>query len=572
MNNRSRIIAIAGIVVVGLIVAIVVITRITQDEVALNSLPNGVAAGDVTPTSVVLWTHSTKTGPVTFTYGTDETFEKNVGSATATVTDAMLPVKVQIDGLTPHTQYYYRAANAVGESAVGTFRTPAEIGTTTGLRFGVTGDWRGDLSPYPAVTNVRERDLDFMVLLGDTIYADVPSPDLALPQALSLADFRIKHNEGYGARYGLNVMADLRASTAVFVMIDDHEVTNDFAGSAPPDSDLRFMGYDGAFINQTELFSRGLLVFQEYNPLRDEFYGATGDPRTANQRKLYRYATFGSDAAIFLLDARSFRDEEVNPMGGMLNEVPLLSFLGSETGERTMLGQAQLADLKVDLLAAQAAGITWKFILVPEPAQNLGIANAGDRFEGYPAERAALLRFIDENKLTNVVFVAADFHGTLINDLAYQTRPLAEPTPIAAFEIVTGPVAYDKPFGPTIVNLALGWHMLTPEAVADYEAMSRVEKDRFVEHLVNAQMAPFNYSPIGLQDAELLDVELVRGSYLVGHTFGWTEFQIEAETQMLRVITYGIDSYSKQELDADPAAILARAPEVVSEFVVYPQH
>jgi alkaline phosphatase D len=37
-----------------------------------------------------------------------------------------------------------------------------------------------------------------------------------------------------------------------------------------------------------------------------------------------------------------------------------------------MLGNPQLERLEADLLAAQDDGIVWKFVMVPEPIQNLG--------------------------------------------------------------------------------------------------------------------------------------------------------------------------------------------------------
>jgi len=55
-----------------------------------------------------------------------------------------------------------------------------------------------------------------------------------------------------------------------------------------------------------------LQAFQEYNPLQDEFYGATGD-RTADERQLYRFNTYGSDAAVFYWTL-SFRDAELPPV------------------------------------------------------------------------------------------------------------------------------------------------------------------------------------------------------------------------------------------------------------------
>src|SRR5690606_39964051 len=57
-----------------------------------------------------------------------------------------------------------------------TRRSSALDGERQGLRFGASGDVRGDLAPYPAIANAPGRDLDFFVHLGDTVYADFPSP------------------------------------------------------------------------------------------------------------------------------------------------------------------------------------------------------------------------------------------------------------------------------------------------------------------------------------------------------------------------------------------------------------
>lgn len=532
-----------------------------------TTLPNGVAAGDVTQTTAVLWTRSTETGTVTFEVAADADFGSVVQTATADVTDPLLPVKVSIDGLSPATQYSYRVTDSAGNSAVGTFRTPAEAGTKTGLRFGVSGDWRGELAPYPSVRNADERDLDFFVLHGDTIYADYPSPDVPIGQATTVEEYRRKHNEVYAERQGLNTLADLRASTAVLAMIDDHEVTNDFAGGAPPSSDPRFGSSEAEFINDTDLYETGLQVFQEYNPLRDEFYGDTGDPRTAEERKLYRYQTYGSDAAVFLLDARSFRDEEIKNPAEFTGETTAAMIVQTYQPGRTMLGAAQFEELKADLLDAQEQGITWKFILVPEPAQNLGPLNAGDRFEGYAAERADLLKFIVENDIRNVVFIAADIHGTLVNNLTYAEAPGGEQIVTDLWEITTGAVAFDAPFGPTVVALAAGLEFITPQQRALYNVAPPALKEQFMSELINGQIEPFGYNPIGL-DGSPVAAELVSGGYLVTSSFGWTEFEIDAGTQQLRVTTYGIPAYTQSQVLDDPAKVAALEPAVLSEFTV----
>jgi phosphodiesterase/alkaline phosphatase D-like protein/2',3'-cyclic-nucleotide 2'-phosphodiesterase (5'-nucleotidase family) len=540
-----------------------------------DSSIQGIASGDTTATSTMLWAHTSAQGDVTFEYDTSSGFE-NAQRVTAAATNSLLPVKVAIEGLQPGTTYSYRVTDAEGAVATGTFRTAAAAGTPAGLRFGVSGDWRGELSPYPAISNVAGQNLDFFILHGDTIYADYPSPDVPAAQATTIEEYRQKHAEVYGTRYDMNTWAAVRASTSVMATIDDHEVTNDFAGGAAPSTDERFLPSDAAYINDTELYEIGLQAFQEYNPIRDEFYGDTGDPRTAEERKLYRFATYGSDAAIFLLDNRSFRDPHIENITDLTDVSQLTAFFAAAYDPtRTMLGQPQLADLKNDLRTAHESGITWKFVIVPEPMQNFGPVEAADRFEGYAAERTEILKFIDDNDIKNVVFVAADFHGTVVNNIFYQVPPNVGPTAPQVetdmFEVVTGAVAFDEPFGPTVVQLAADLGLLTEPQKAVYDSLNTLqEKDAFFKELANQAMTAVGYDPLGLEGSQI-DFDLLQGDWVVAHTYGWTEFVIDAATQVLTITTYGIEAYSQAELEADPEAIKSRTPTIYQQFTVTPK-
>lgn len=534
------------------------------------AFPNGVAAGDVDQNSAVLWTRTTHPGTVTFEVAS--TKGEVTGVYTVDSTDPMLPVKITIDGLMPATQYTYTVTDSAGESLSGQFQTSAEIGTFAGLRFGVSGDWRGELRPYPALSNIPERSLAFFVEHGDTIYADIPSVDFPSEQAISVDDYRIKHAEVYSERFGRNYWADVRASTAIYATIDDHEVTNDFAGGASPSTDERFAGETVEFINQTALYRNGLQVFQEYNPLRDEFYTNTGDNRVDGRPKLYRSVTFGSDAAIFILDARSFRDQNQEGTLDIFNREAIQTYLESLFVEgRTMLGRPQVEDLKRDLLAAHNAGITWKFIMIPEPAQQTGWFGGNDRWEGFAPERTEVMQFIEDNSIRNVVFVAADVHTTFINNITYQTEAGGNVIPTHAFEISTGSVAFYPPTGQALVEGAREFGLITEGAFTTYQNSSLVEKDALLQDLFNRFVLGLQgYDALGLEDT-LINAAFSEGGYVLGHSFGWTEFDIDAASQMLTVTTYGVPAYDRDTLEANPSAIIDQIPAILSQFTVTPQ-
>ncbi|MCU0515703.1 MAG: alkaline phosphatase D family protein [Oscillatoria sp. Prado101] len=553
-------------------------------EPGWSTLPNGVASGDTTQTSTVLWTRTTVPGTVSFQYSTDSNFNTVLGTQTATATDPAVPVKVQVAGLTPGTQYFYRITDAGGTSAVGQFRTPAALGTRQGLRFGVSGDWQGELAPYPSISNAPERNLDFFVQMGDTVESDSASPDLpGVRQAKTQEDFRTKHNEIYSQRFGFNPWADLRSATTTYATWDDHEITNDFAGGAAPAQSPQKEGIFGTgsgFVNDTPVFDAALKAFQEFKPLRDEFYGSTGDDRTEIEQKLYRFNTHGSDAATFVLDLRSFRDAPLTNIPETADAATVNQFLAdSFNPNRTILGTAQLQQFKNDLLVAQQAGITWKFVMSTVPMQHFGIPVAGERWESYAAERTDLLRFIEDNNIENVVFVTGDFHGTVVNNVTYQEGAGQPQIPTGAFDVMVGSVGiqlnigqgpFAAPFGTATVAFTPA--ALLPQSEKDrYNALpTREEKDAFIRNVLDTRTAPLGYDPVGLEGSEI-DAQILQGSYVAAHTYGWTEFEIDPQTQQLLVTTWGVEPYTQTQLEANPTPVANQTPTIVSQFVVNPK-
>ena len=69
----------------------------------------------------------------------------------------------------------------------------------------------------------------------------------------------------------------------------------------------------------------------------------------------------------------------------------------------------------------------------------------------------------------------------------------------------------------------------------------------------------------------LIDATLVQGDYVAVHNYGWTEFEIDPQSQQLRVMTWGIAPYTAEDLRVNPEEVLARTPQIISEFIVNPQ-
>jgi alkaline phosphatase D len=551
-----------------------------------TAFPNGISSGDVTQTSAVLWTRAVALGELTFEVATDASFTQIVNTEQVTVTDSTVPMKVQVTDLDPNQQYFYRAIDADGHTIAGSFATASELGSYDGFHFGVGGDWIGELAPYISLKNAAAADLDLFIKLGDTIYADLIAAThpvlgfgIFLPDpggTTTLQEFQLKHDAVYSDQLGFNYWADLQSNTPILSMIDDHEVIDNFAGGAHPSSDLRF-DQTGDFINETAFFATGLEAFHQFNAIEERTYSGTGDDLFDGAPDLYRYNTYGSDAAIMMLDERTFRDE--GPSGGGLlptNPVPFLIDAFDPT--RSMLGDTQFERLKQDLLDARDNGITWKFVILPEPMQNNGpTLFPEDRYEGYAAERAVLLKFIDENHIENVVFVSSDAHWLSVNNLTYQERPFGPQIASSAIDITTMAVG-TVPIAPQIPPFLVGAPPpfgLTPAQFAFYNSLPNApdsdsipnDKDDFVKGILNGAINLFGYDPIGLSSTQ---ATLTQGDYFVGHSLGWTDFNVDGTTGELVVTTYGVPAYTTQDLTANPAGVLALNPTIVSQFTLTP--
>jgi alkaline phosphatase D len=388
----------------------------------------GVASGDVTATSAILWTRSDVPGAVRAVVATDPELRHVVARIDGEATpERDLTVQVTAGGLEPARRYFFRFEGHDGVSDTATFRTAPPPDSVERLAFVFSGDSDGTrLDGRPAhnefevLDRAREEAGDFFLYFGDTIYAD------AGQSAATLDEYRAKYRENRGYR----ALRDLLASTPVYVTWDDHEVFNDF---------------DGQTVDPARM-QAGRQAFGEYFPVA----------RQDDGMRLYRAYRWGKTAQFFILDGRQYRSGDVSDACGG-DVVPTLGAPGVGQGglraiaglpeqtdpaclaaladpSRTMLGARQLSWLKQGLLNSDA---TWKFVVNSTPMMELFV-EPYDRWEGYAAERRALLDFIVAHGIRNVVFLTTDWHATIFGEVRLDT--FSDPR-VAAYEFIVGPIA-----------------------------------------------------------------------------------------------------------------------------------
>ena len=214
----------------------------------------GVASGEPLPRGVTLWTRlapepfakdggiAAKSVQVQWQVATDEGFTNIVASGTvAALAELAHSVHVDVNGLQPGRDYFYRFIVAARASPVGRTKTaPARARRRAALRVRSCQDWQHGF--YSAYRRMAEQDLDLVIHLGDYIYEDGICPtggarNVKIPATLreeyrSLERYRLQH-----ALYKTD--PDLQAAHRIFpwaVTWDDHEVENDYAGTHPEDS------------------------------------------------------------------------------------------------------------------------------------------------------------------------------------------------------------------------------------------------------------------------------------------------------------------------------------------------
>jgi alkaline phosphatase D len=329
----------------------------------------------------------------------DRLFRTVVQSGTAVARPELgHSVHVEVNGLAPAAEYFYRFRAGGEISQVGRTRTaPAAGGPVDRLRFGVCGCSHFETGYFTGYRRIAEEAFDFVIHTGDYIYeyrADGGRNDGRVRQhngeeIYTLVDYR--------NRYALyksdpDLIAAHR-SAPFLVSFDDHEVENNYAG----DLDENGTPAEVFVLRRAAAYQ----AYYEHMPLR-----AASLP-VGSSIRLYRRLQFGDLIDLSVLDTRQWRSDQA--CGDGFRTCPAAADPG-----RTMLGAAQEAWLFDNLPTARARWTVLSQQVYSFARDHKSLDPAArfnmDTWDGYAAARARLYGRLRDTRAPNPVVISGDVH------------------------------------------------------------------------------------------------------------------------------------------------------------------
>lgn len=377
----------------------------------------GVASGDPLSDGVVLWTRlapdplnggGMPMKPVTVIWevAADPGMKKIVRNGGVLARPEIAhSVHVEVDGLEPGREYWYRFWSEKDASQIGRTRTaPAAGATVDRLRFAFCGCQHYEMGYFTAFRHLANENADFVFHTGDYIYEYGERRRGRPPRVRSHTGKEVYSLADYRNRYALYKsdpdLIAAHASAPFIVSWDDHEVDNNWAGDSDQD------GTPPALFDLRR--AAAFQAYYEHMPLRKS--ALPGGARL----RLFRRLRFGDLIDFNVLDTRQHRSDQSCGDRWRADCADALD------PSRTMLGSAQERWL-VDNLASASA--KWTVLAQQVPSYRLLSPRGGkrllnmDKWDGYPAARQRLYTALVERRAPNPVVLSGDIHAHMAAEL-----------------------------------------------------------------------------------------------------------------------------------------------------------
>ena len=411
----------------------------------------GVASGDPDHESVILWTRlapkplepggGMPKAPVEVHWeiAEDSSFKKIVQSGKINATPELgHSVHIEPRGLKPDHWYSYRFKSGDATSPIGRTRTmPAPGASPDKLRFAVTSCQNFEAGLFTAYQQMAKDKPDLVFHLGDYIYEYASGRNGKVrthlgPEIESLDQYRIRYAQ-YRSDKDLQAM---HAACPWFVTWDDHEFDNNCAADISEQKNVDTAKF---LIRRANAYQ----AYYEMMPLR------TSSLPVGPNMTLYRKGSFGTLAEFFILDTRQYRSDQPN------NDRKSPLNAAATNPRNTLLGETQRKWLFDSMSASKG---TWNILaqqvmmaLADRSSAKAPANYSMDQWPGYAHERAALLKYVRDHKITNPVVLTGDIHSNWANEL--RIDDFKQEQAIIATEFVTTSLSSGGNGSPTIKGL-----------------------------------------------------------------------------------------------------------------------
>lgn len=359
-----------------------------------TEFPFGVASGDPTPNSILLWTKVLSmtlddSVMVGWQIATDALLKNVIANGAVSANpNSAYTVQVDVNELQPSTTYFYCFYTENDTSVIGRTKTASLDGEA--LKFAVASCSNYQYGYFMAYAHMaQQNDLDAVLFLGDYIYEYGPRADgnrthIPPREIISLEDYRSRY-----AQYRLDSnLREVHRLHPFITIWDDHEIANNsYAGGAG-----NHQNEEGDWETRK---ANALQAFYEWIPVR----------RKSTESGLFRSLSYGNMAELFMIDGRvEGRSEPVLDYNDPLRYDTI----------RTMLGAAQRNWLLQRISNSKAK---WRVLVndVMFAPMDLG-KFAGDRrfnmdaWDGYEGDRNRIFDVLEKDTLRNLIVVTGDIH------------------------------------------------------------------------------------------------------------------------------------------------------------------
>ena len=407
-------------------------------ELVTNPFTLGIASGDVTDDSVMLWTRLAPEPlrvdggmpprglPVQWEVSVDPAMSRIIQSGEVVAAPNLAhSVHVDVQRLEPNREYWYRFSTATHQSPIGRTKTlPSAGNSPTSVRF-VTASCQNYTHGYfVAYDHMVRDDPDFIIHLGDYIYDTSFGEGFRKHEAeqapVSLTEFRRRH-----ALYKTDKhLQYAHAQVPFLTTIDNHDAIEDMD--------------PGKFAQRAAAYQ----AWYEHMPVRGY------DVNDNNRFDLKRLITVGGLIQISLVDSRQFRDKkelcaDFDPAYGFGNYRERCDAVFDES--RSLLGKEQERWLAANLANNES---TWNVIASAGPFLPFRLHKDGKElsyvgaWDIYPANRDRVVEAITSAEAGHPIILSGDVHSFWAIDGALTKNESAR---IPVVEFVTSSISANWP-------------------------------------------------------------------------------------------------------------------------------